>query len=69
MNTDPTSDEPLGFNSLDTEIFVIDGPGDNTIRRRPVHLAKIVEAERKRIEFWEQWRADRESRNRREPSE
>ena len=53
MNT-PHSDssvpeEPLGFDSRDSEILIIDGPGDTTIRPPSQHLLPFLLAERERL--------------------
>jgi hypothetical protein len=53
MNT-PHSDssipeEPLGFDSRDSEIFIVDGPGDTTIRPASQHLLPFLLAEREKL--------------------
>jgi hypothetical protein len=49
----PFQEEPSGFTSLDTEILIIDGPGDTTVRAPSPLLLKLAMAERARIERWE----------------
>jgi hypothetical protein len=46
-------EEPLGFTSLDTEILIIDGPGDSSVRVPSPLLLKLAMAERARMEHWE----------------
>lgn len=43
------SKEPPGFDSQDSEILIIDGPGDTTVRPPPQHLLPFLLAERERL--------------------
>lgn len=53
-HSDPASqDEPLGFNSLNTEILIIDEPGDTTVRPPSPAMLKFLLAEREKIARWE----------------
>ncbi len=42
-------EEPQGFDSRDSEILIIDGPGDTTVRPPPQHLLPVLLAERERL--------------------
>jgi hypothetical protein len=57
MSTSPFHDsiegEPSGFHSRDTEILIIDGPGDNTIRPARPLLRRLGKAEQERIARWQ----------------
>ncbi len=45
---------PNDFTSLDCEILVIDGPGGTTVRPPSPQLLKLAQAERARIDRWEE---------------
>jgi hypothetical protein len=42
-------DDQGGFDSRDTEIFVLDGPGDTTVRPCRPSLLKVLLAEREKL--------------------
>jgi len=46
-------EEPQGFDSRDSEILIIDGPGDTTVRPSPPHLLPFLLAERERLLRWQ----------------
>jgi len=49
-DSDPAFHEGhLGFDSLDSEILIIDGPGDTTVRPPPPHLLPFLVAQRERL--------------------
>jgi hypothetical protein len=48
--------------SLDTQVIIIDGPGDTTVRPLRPHLLKIALAERERMErLLKQWEEEQAS--------
>jgi hypothetical protein len=44
-----SENESSRWNSLDTEILVFDGPGDNTVRPCPPELLAFMRAEREKL--------------------
>ena len=55
IDPNPSFDEvPSEFTSLDCAILVIDGPGDTTVRPPSPQLLKLAQAERARIDRWEE---------------
>ena len=46
-------EDPTGFDSQDSEILIIDGPGDTTVRPPPQHLLPFLQAERERLLHWQ----------------
>jgi hypothetical protein len=46
-------EEPSGFDSQDSEIIIIDGPGDTTVRPQSPHLLPFLLAERERLLRWQ----------------
>jgi len=46
-------EETLGFDSRNSEIIIVDGPGDTTIRQVPPHLMPILLAQREQLHRWQ----------------
>jgi hypothetical protein len=57
MNTSPSGPEfeyePSGFDSRDTVILIVDGPGDTTVRPATGVLLQLALAEREKIARWQ----------------
>jgi hypothetical protein len=45
--------EPSGFDSRDTVIVIVDGPGDTTIRPASGVLLRLALAEREKLARWQ----------------
>ena len=54
---DPAPKPPSGFDSRDTEIIIVDGPGDTTVRPAPPAVRKLLLEQRELMRQWQEYLA------------
>lgn len=57
--TGNSNEGPLGFNSRDTQILIIEGQNDLTPYPLSPEVQKIFQREREKFEFWQKIREER----------